>query len=317
MPDLDGGHYFLTALLPIDNRGIVEHGGQKSSPVHMVREALETLPTALQSPASEAMGIQSPFVRSLSTHFVRLVVLDEPFYNGRDTADSILSAVEGTDLLKAQPVDNLACPFLLFVADFDPAAGGQGEPRAWLEQLWSLAAAELTAVFQYCYGFDTAAGAAGFASFVIRGQVETTMPFNDYWTTPPPFPSLNLWLLAPLPALAVVIAVASFFFWPWWASLPLGLVLVAAAVWADYAMVMAQGAQPLPTAPNSTLKDVLKALYLQQAFSRFAVAHQGSTTAELRAAFADFAARHRPGDVEGPTQAPGVIRSLEPAPADA
>ena len=45
MPNLDGGHYFFTALLPIDNHGIVEHGAFKSSPVHMVRDALEALPT--------------------------------------------------------------------------------------------------------------------------------------------------------------------------------------------------------------------------------------------------------------------------------
>jgi len=49
MPNLDGGHYFFTALLPIDNRVIVEHGAMKSSPVHMVRDALEALPTALQT----------------------------------------------------------------------------------------------------------------------------------------------------------------------------------------------------------------------------------------------------------------------------
>ena len=49
MPNLDGGHYFFTALVPICNVGIVQHEAMKSSPIHMVREALETLPTALQS----------------------------------------------------------------------------------------------------------------------------------------------------------------------------------------------------------------------------------------------------------------------------
>ena len=316
MPDLDGGHYFLTSLLPIDDRGIVEHAGLKSSPVHMVREALETLPTALQSPASEEAGIQSPFARSLRTHFARFVVLDEPFYNGRDGADSIVSAAKGTDLLKAQPVDRLACPYLLFVADFDPA-GGAAEPRGYLEELWSLAAAELGTVFQYCYGFEAVASAAAFADLVIRGQVETTMPFNDYWITRPPFPSFNLWLLAlwPLAALALTLVPALWWQWPWWAWLALGIGLVGGAIWLDYAWVMARGARPLPTAPNSTLKDVLKALYVQQAFTRFAIAHQGAGAAELRAAFADFIARHRPADVEGPTQPPGVIRSRLPVDA--
>ena len=96
MPSFDGGHYFFTALVPVCNRGIVEHQGfgheaMRSSPIHMVREALETLPTALQSRASEEVGIQSPFARSTRTHFARLVVLDQPFYNGRDRADAIIS----------------------------------------------------------------------------------------------------------------------------------------------------------------------------------------------------------------------------------
>src|ERR1700761_9168868 len=105
MPDLDGGHYFFTALLPIGNRGIVEHGPFKSSPVHMVRDALEALPTALQTREAEKIGIQSPFARSLRTHFVRIFVIDAPAYNGRDPQDSIVSAIEKTDLLKPQPVD--------------------------------------------------------------------------------------------------------------------------------------------------------------------------------------------------------------------
>jgi len=110
MPNLDGGHYFFTAVVPVCNRGIVEHQGMKSSPIHMVREALETLPTALQSRAAEEVGIQSPFARSTRTHFARFVVLDQPFYNGRDRADALLSAIQDTDLLKAQPHDLLACP---------------------------------------------------------------------------------------------------------------------------------------------------------------------------------------------------------------
>jgi hypothetical protein len=311
MPSLDGGHYFLTALLPIDNEGIVKHGDLKSSPVHMVREALETLPTAMQSPASVKVGIQSPFARSLRTHFVRLVVIDEPFYNGRDGANSILSAVEGTDLLSPQPVDNLACPYLLFVADFDPAEGG--EPRGYLEELWTLAQTELKAVFEYCYEFEAVATAGDFASYVIRGEVETTMPFNDYWITPPPFPSLPTWQLAVplLLALIIGVAVPMALHWPWWSGAAFALGLVAASIWVDYAWVMAAGAKPLPTAPNSTLKDVLKALYLQQAFTRFAIAHQGASVAALRAAFQDFVVRTRPDDVTGPTQVPGVIRTAD------
>jgi hypothetical protein len=315
MPDLDGGHYFLTALLPIDNRGVFEHAGVTSSPVNLVRDALEALPTALQSQASEVIGVQSPFARSLRTHFVRLFVLNQPHFNGRDPADSLLSTIKRVDLLAPTPVDRLACPYLVFVVDFDAAPAAADEPRAYLEELWRLAPAELSSVFRYCYGFDPQGDAAAFATFVTRGQVETTMPFNDYWTTPPPLPSLPLWPLAIAPLLALVIGVLSVVLggWPARGGLLLGAALLIPAIWADYAWVMAAGAKPFPAAPNSTLPDVLKALYLQQAFARFAAQHQGDGAAELRSAFAAFVARERPADVTGPTQPPGVVRVRESA----
>jgi hypothetical protein len=310
MPSLDGGHYFFTALLPIDNSVIVEveHGRFKSSPVHMVRDALEALPTALQTQASETIGIASPFGRSLRTHFVRIFVIDAPYYNGRDPADSIVSAIEKTDLLSAQPIDKLSCPYLAFVGDFDPVGD---EPRAWLEELWTLARRELCSVFEYCYGFDKDADAPAFASFVLKGELDTTMPFNDYWTIPPPFPNLPLWLLAGPPILGL--ALGGLAGWmsgmPWWGAGGLALLLAAVGVFLDYQIVMNRGAKPLPTAPNSTLRDVLKALYLQQAFARFAAAQQGAAPAQLRAAFAEFVAATRPDDLSGPTQPPGVVRS--------
>jgi hypothetical protein len=328
MPNLDGGHYFFTALLPIDNTGIVEHGDFKSSPVHMVRDALEALPTALQTVESEKIGIQSPFARSLRTHFVRLFVIDAPAYNGRDNPGTLRSLIGKVDLLQAQPVDKLSCHYLVFVADFDPAGDGAGEPRSWLEELWSVAKPELSSVFQYCYQFDADGDGAAFADFVIKGQVETTMSFNDYWTVfPPPIPNLNLnALIIPLVGAAVLaavlgvgatIAVAYHYRWPWYAGLELAVVLLVAlgagflglALWYDVNLINRRGAKPFPTAPNSTLRDVLKALYLQQVFTSFAGAHQGASPAELRAAFAEFVTTHRPDDPSGPTQPPGVVRT--------
>ena len=308
MPDLDGGHYFFTALIPIDNRGIVEHAGLRSSPVHMVRDALEALPTALQSPASEKIGIEAPFARSLRTHFVRIFVIEAPNYNGRDPKDSILAAIEKSDPLQAQPVDELSTPYLAFVGDFDPAGD---EPRAWLAELWTLAKPELCSVFHYCYGFDEGFDAAAFAAYVAKGQVETTMPFNDYWTVPPPFPALLPGLLAAPPVLGAVAGVVLGLMarWPWWVDGLLALALGAAGVFVSYRLVMTRGARPFPTAPNSSLRDVLKALYLQQAFARFAADNQGAAPVELQAAFVQFLAQVRPSDLDGPTQSPGVIRS--------
>ncbi|MEI9928916.1 MAG: hypothetical protein WDN44_16050 [Sphingomonas sp.] len=315
MPNLDGGHYFLTAIVPVCNQGIVEHEAMKSSPIHMVREALETLPTALQSPASEKIGIQSPFARSLRTHFARLVVLDQPFYNGRDHADAIVSAIKGVNPLDAQPVDALACPYILVMIDFDPIdLQGKGEPRSYLEELWRLMPAELTAVFRYCYGFSKVTDAASFADLIIACQVETTMPFNDYWVGAPQLPSLSQKLLLAVPLLGLVAGglLAWWQGWPWWGGLLAALLLAILGIVIDYWLVMRQGAKPFPPAPNSTLRDVLKGLYLQQAFTRFAAARQGEDPATLGAAFRDFLKATQPADLGGPTQPPGVIRSIFP-----
>jgi hypothetical protein len=312
MLSFDGGHYFFSALVPVCNRGIVEHEGMKSSPIHMVREALETLPTALQSHAAEEVGIQSPFARSTRTHFARLVVLDQPFYNGRDRADAILSALEGTDLLKAQPHDLLACPYLLVMIDFDPAdPSGAGEPRAYCEHLWEVMPDELRAVFTYCYGFSQVRDPASFADFLLPCEVETTMPFNDYWTGAPPLKSMSKLLLAapPLAGLVLPLVGAAMHRWSWGMGILLAILLLLLGLVVDYFLVVHRGGKPFPSS-GATLPRVLKSLYLQQAFTRFAAAQQDADPAAAGAAFRGFLDAHRPGDPETPTQKPGVIRTL-------
>ncbi|MDB5693047.1 MAG: hypothetical protein JWO81_2110 [Alphaproteobacteria bacterium] len=312
MLSFDGGHYFFTALVPVCNKGIVEHEGMKSSPIHMVREALETLPTALQSHASEQVGIQSPFARSTRTHFARLVVLDQPFYNGRDHANALASAIMQTDLLKAQPHDLLACPYLLVMIDFDPGdPSGAGEPRGYCEHLWGIMAEELRAVFTYCYGFSQVRDAASFADFLLPCEVETTMPFNDYWTGAPPLQPMSKLLLAAAPLAGVILPLvgAAMHRWSWGMGILLGIVLLLVGLVIDYFLIMHRGGKPFPSA-DATLPRVLKALYLQQAFTRFAAAQQDADPATAGAAFRAFLEANCPNDPGGPTQKPGVIRTL-------
>ena len=342
MPNLDSGHYFFTALVPVWNEGIVKHLSagadkpMKSSPIHMVREALETLPTALQSHVTEEIGLNSPFARSLRTHFARFAIIDQPNYNGRDPENALLEVVKNTNLLDPQPHDVLTCPYIIVSIDFDPLTpDAKGEPRSYFEELWTLMPAELTAVFQYCYGFhaDPARGYPGvtdaksFADFLLPCQIETTMSFNDYYTGPPPLKSASVPVLAILPVLGAILAL--FFFFKHYpipimgfriADLPHDLVklivgLLLAIVGAipgaviDYFYLMWFGNRPFAANPDATLPHVLKGLYLQQAFAPFAAQQQGRTQEERGAAFRAFIETHRPADLTGPTQPPGVIRS--------
>jgi hypothetical protein len=316
MPNIDAGHYFFTGIVPVCNEGTIEHPGVdgkpiRSSPIHMVREALETLPTALQSHATEKCGIPSPFSRSLRTHFARIVVLDQPFFNGRAHQDAIVGTIRGTDLLAAGPEDQLSCPYLLVMIDFDPLNGGDGEPRAYFEELWGLMEPELRAVFGYCYGFLGVSGAAGFADLMLSCQLETTMPFNDYWIDPPALPSLSgLGLGAILAGFAAIPLVINtlYHLWRWPMGLLLVLIFLLIGVAADYWLVMWRGGRSFPGNPRATLRHVLKGLYLQQAFARFVSDQQGRDPALWGAAFRDFLKANRPEDLNGPTQPPGVIR---------
>ena len=163
MPNFDGGHYFLTALIPIKSAEYVEQDGRKNSPVHMVRNALAVLPKARQSPVTEQTGFNSPFARNTRTHFARLVVIDDVINNGRNPVNALKVAI-GSRLGQAsavrlnpttqQPYDQLSQPYLVFVADFDASSGDDGELKSYLRELWQTMREELCSILKYCEGFD-------------------------------------------------------------------------------------------------------------------------------------------------------------------
>ncbi|UHS58625.1 hypothetical protein [Agrobacterium vaccinii] len=322
MPNLDGGHYFLTILIPI-RTDLVDPGALAPvSHLHALRTALDRLLPAQQSPmtSKESRDDNSPFARSDRTHFARFFIIDDVAFNGRVPQNSLWSAVRGTVLTDPQPVDHLGQPFLAFTADFDPVGTGKTEPADYLRHLWNVMEKELRSVFQHCLQFDSVRDATGFASWVAKGQVETTMPFNDYWITPPPFPSIStrlLIILAAIPAIAFLVCLlGAFFAWAynhptntWMTYALVAFIVTLLAVGLDYLLVMRAGAKPLPAAPNSDLRSVLKSLYLQQKFTDFIGDNQLASAAQVRAAFREFVARTAPEDIDRPTQSPGVIRS--------
>ena len=310
MPNRDGGHYFLTALSPIHADPCTRADGTVTSPTAAVRKALATLPTAAQSEACVASGRSSPFARCHRTHVARLVVIDPPAFNGRTIGNSLVEAIRKTDLLAHGPVDTLTRAWLLLAIDFDPADGREGGLHDYLVGLWALMQDELRDIYSHCYDFTASVqDGDGFARYIERCQVETTMPFNDYWITPPPLPTLPLKGMAAAASLFVVAAVliAGSIGWGWGLlALPTS---AAIAAWGAYRFAIERGRKPFPTAPGSDLRTVLKSLLLQQQFARFAIANQGASPEALHAAFGAFVAANRPDDVIQPTQAPGVIRS--------
>jgi hypothetical protein len=336
MPNFDGGHYFLSVLIPIKSGEFVDHHGVKTSPVHRVREELATLPKARQSKVTEETEWNSPFARNTRTHFARFVIIDDTVYNGRNPVDALRVALgRGSmrfDPTTPQSFDQLNCPYIFFAADFDARDGSDEELRSYLSELWRTMQPELRAFLTYCVGFNERVSGddpAAFCDYIKECQIETTMPFNDYDVrVDAPLPqlvslrALALWGLGTAVAAVIGVVMSTVLlirtfpeFDPWVVLWVIIAAIGIAALYALYKFVLQRGDQPFPTVPDTTLPSVLKALYLQQQFTDFVIATQGLPPADLHAAFGRFLEEHKTADLSSPTQEPGVIKTRRKAPA--
>jgi hypothetical protein len=330
MPTFDGGHYFLTVLVPI-RTAAVKDDDAATSPVHALRKRLSVLPSTAQVP--EVRGKPSPFARSRRTHFARFVIIDDVAYNGRDGRNVALVTLVGEDLTAAQPQDHLTCPFLLFSADFDAESGADKERDSCLVELWNVMEADLRHIFRFCVGFDSKVkDAASFAAYIAGCQIETTMSFNDYYAEPPVLPAwrttafrigafVSSGALVLGVAITLALLVAQLFAPSAQSGLRfavelflVGLAALVVVLFAAYVSASMAGARPFPAAPDSNLPTVLKALYLQRVFTRFAIDNQmhaagndAASAQQLYDNFAKFVATNKPSDTGSPAQAPGVI----------
>lgn len=338
MPNFDCGAYFLSTLIPVKTVPVEDVAtGATRSPVNELRAALAKLEPAQQTPFCNG---QSPFARNTRNHFVRLVVIEDVAYVGRKPINALLTVL--TELLLParlhinpvvpQKQDHLSNPFLFFSADFDAASGADSERDSYIKELWATAETELREIFRHCERFDEVADAAGFAAYIARCQVKTTMPFHDYFMDGVPIkkrpdsftpeegvlPEISIWSYT---AVFLGVAAAAYFLTQlifqssshllWLLSLALGGVAGLVAV---VRMGTRAGAQSFPAAPNSTLPEVLKSLYVRDHFTRFAIDNQALAAGDdeesaraLQERFKAFAAAHDPQNVKAPTQAAGSI----------
>jgi hypothetical protein len=332
MPNCDGGHYFLTVLAPVRIDTVPDKipGRSRSHPSTLAQK-LALLPTGPQTAVSPPGAMISPFARNRLNHTARFAIIDSPNFNGRLSGNTLVSLLTKVDPLKAQPVDELTGPYLLFAADVDARDGdGPAALAAYAEALWDTMQPDLTQIFSHCVGFDGVDSAADFLAYLRRCQVETTLPFNDYWadgmspadTQLPLAPLMvtgglaglaaGLWLLALLvDGLLTLFGVTGSFaqgaaLAAGWGVIvvPVLIGLVGLAVWFLYRWVMNRGALPFPTAPDADLPSILKGLFLQQAFTRVAIETQGLDDAALHARLGAFFGAVRP-DQPAPALAPG------------
>jgi hypothetical protein len=339
MPNCDGGHYFLTVLAPVRIDTMIDPvvGRSRSHP-SMLAQKLALLPTGPQTAVSPPGAMTSPFARNRLNHLARFAIIESPNFNGRLSGNSLISMLTGVNPLKAQPVDELSTPYLLFAADVDaPGGDGPAALAAYACALWETMQPDLVQIFSHCVGFSGVDSAEAFLAYLQRCQVETTLPFNDYWadgmeTGDAQLPlgplkatgvlavgAAALWLLAIL-ANGLFTAFGAHGRLAHWTALAAGWgvivvpVLVGAvllAVWALYRWVMARGAQPFPAAPDADLASILKGLFLQQAFTRLAIEVQGLDDAALHARLDAFFETVQP-DQPAPALDPGECQATIP-----
>ena len=280
MPDLDSGHIFLTTFAPIrDSSKIAD---KHTSFTQDVRIALASMPTALQSPATEKIGVNSPFARNTRTHLARMFVINDVVYNGRIGKNALAASISGDDPATIGKVDRLNTSYLVFCADIDAVeVDGAPLPRtlsredqkrvraSYAAKLWDTMEDELRAVYSNCVGFDGVESAEDFAAYLDRCHVETTMPFHDYYLKLPEFnrlPVKPLLALVALPLLytlvALVLRIFGVMHMPVFGTdtlvaLVLGAIVTVAAGFAAVLYAIKNGEKPLPPGAYDDLPSVL------------------------------------------------------------
>jgi hypothetical protein len=335
MPNLDGGHYFLTVLAPIRVDTMVDPiVGRSRSHQQMLAQKLALMPTGRQTAASPKNAKPSPFAANTLNHLARFVIIGGAAFNGRMSGDTLVSVARGINPLTPQPVDRLNTPYLLFAADIDAAGDSAAALRAYTDKLWATMKNDLLVIFGHCAGFEGVVNTAEeFHAYILRCQLETTMPFNDYWPDKldvgkAQLPTaalkwaaigagaaLALWIVAlVINGLFTAFGVGGIFaqvvakIVAWGAIVvPLLVGLAVLVGYGLYRWILQRGIAPFPAAPGSDLPSVLKVLFLQQHFTRFAIEAQGLDDATLHRRFGAFLAAVKPSSKLDPTQPPGEI----------
>ena len=334
MPNFDTGHYFLTILSPIKEGSMVNEKGESISFDQNLQDILRILPRALQSPTTEQIGINSPFSQEKSTHFCRFAIIDDIIFHGKERSNVVIRSLLKINPLDNDHIDKLNSKYLLFTSDFDAVMNiGDSLPEklskkeqndirdAYARRLWDKLKEELQNVYSNCIGFEAVKNADDFAKYIEKCQIETSMPFNDYWITPPKLPKKNLFSIISPAVVTFIGSIVSLLFYlsgkpylpflniPSGSTFVYGIIIFIIIVYLIYRYILWSGEKPMPPGKFADLPSILKSIYIQQNFKEFAISAQLMNDAELYSNFEKFLQQNKLYDLTSKTQASGVIYS--------
>lgn len=359
MPSFDSGYYAFTALIPLlegDAEAITcRWQPMRCSPVQSLRLLLGSLrtvevPDAGSDAAAESGGSVGPrpvpFSGSDRTHFARLVVVEELAWNGRERSDTMLELLRAAlGWPQRQRIDRLPCPYLLVLLDFDAPDGSEASVENYLNELWSSMEQEWTLILRHCRGFDPdpQQRRRSYVELLLRHEIDSTFTYTGYgWAarqaglwdpqrgrhgqpaavSPPRWLRLLSGLSALVLALALLLGPARV-----WLVHQVGMVVAWLLLLPGVLLlpllfgngILRRAFQPWPAEPDTDLRSVLKALYLQRRFLELAeqCQQQRSTgSASLRSRFRAFLEETQPNDRDAPSLRPGsmpaILRSSRP-----
>ena len=144
MPNKEGQSYAFAALSPIITGST--HGVIHAAELRSVLARLNQLAV-------------SPFTRVPGTHFARWNVIDDMPQLGFPSGE-----------------DHLQSKYLMLEADFD---GGRD---FWIDGLMTAIPETISAVYRHCVGFPGVTSLADFRTYLVKCQLDTTLPFAPYGT---------------------------------------------------------------------------------------------------------------------------------------
>ena len=272
MPDAEyrcGTLFFDRA--PPDQEGAVEIYDNVARRPCWRRGGLAGLPTAHQSPVCVSAG--TVLCPQLAQPSRPLSVDRRAGFQRTGSKRHVVQGLRKIDPIVPQPVRSLSTPYLFFSADFNCIHGDDRDLESYLETYGERCSRRSARSFNIARDSKRSIGPT-FTAFIKRGQVETTMPFHDYWVEAPKLPSLPCpgWAVAPLSVVSAsrwICSICSLIFH--------GHVLLAFTdhrrghlTFGLYKFVMVRGAAPFRR-HRRDLPGVLKSLYLQKEFTRFAI----------------------------------------------